>query len=68
MKKRKDISQAVKIFANFSLFANIEAQLEGGCLYRGADSQEVANKIIRLCKAEQRRLLAEYDAILDKVL
>lgn len=57
-----DAEQAAKIFSNFTLFANIQNQLEGGCLYGASDSGMAASEIIRICEKEKTRLLAKYDA------
>lgn len=57
---------AVHAHTNLNTFAAVAALLESGLLY-GGQSDAAANKIIAICHDEQRRLLAKYDAAIDKL-
>lgn len=65
--RRDDARQMAKIFANFTFFANIQNQLESGCLYTATGSSGAAEKIIAICEKEKNRLYLEYETLLPLV-
>jgi hypothetical protein len=52
---------AAEAHTNLNVFASIVSILEGGHLY-GCYSDRAAQRIIEICKAEQSKCLARYDA------
>lgn len=60
-RKGDHIKEAAEAHTNLNVFASIVSILEGGHLY-GCHSDRTANRIIEICKAEQSRCLARYDA------
>lgn len=58
---RDRLKEAMHAHTNLNTFAAVVSLLEGGHLY-GATSDGAAQRIIEICKAEQDRCLARYDA------
>lgn len=59
--RKKAISEAAGAHTDLNIFAAVVTLLEGGHLYtsQGTDS---AQRIIRICQAEQAKCLRRYDA------
>jgi hypothetical protein len=58
--KKNLIKEAAEAHTNLNLFAAIQALLENGLVYGGENA--AAAKIIAICRKEQNRQLAIYDA------
>ena len=57
-----DAEKAAKAHTNLNMFACVAAMLESGCIYPVSHSANAtAQKIIKLCQAEQQRQLRIYD-------
>ncbi|GEL42307.1 hypothetical protein MEX01_28980 [Methylorubrum extorquens] len=69
MKRANSLEKAVRAHTNLSTFATLVSILEGGHLYGGNPrSDRAAQKIIDICKAEQQKLLRDYDTALAATL
>lgn len=66
MEKKKIIKEASYAHSDLNLFASIETLLEGGHLYQ-SESQLTAEKIIKICKAEQQKCLRAHDAAIRAI-
>lgn len=56
------IKDAMDAACNLNTFAAVVEILEGGCVYGGMGSEKVSARIIKICQAEQQRLLRKMDA------
>ncbi len=61
MEKAKIIKEAAHAHSDLNMFAIIVSLLEGGHVYR-PESHPAAEKIIKICKAEQQKCLRAHDA------
>lgn len=64
--RAKAIRDATDAHTNLNTYASIVTILEGGHLYGGHST--TAEKIIRLCKAEQGKQLRAYDRAVAKAV
>lgn len=61
----RDIYRAAEAHTDLDIFTAIEKILEGGCIY-GNKSHDAAARILKICRAETRRLVVEYDAAVEE--
>lgn len=55
------IALAAEAHTNLNIFAAVVSLLEGGHLYSSGACHTATSRIIRICKAEEIKWLAEYD-------
>ncbi len=60
MAKNKPARDAATALADLNTFATVVTILEGGHIYR-PQSHGAARKIIKICQAEEQKLLGKYD-------
>ncbi|MGO8401361.1 hypothetical protein ACC783_23815 [Rhizobium ruizarguesonis] len=63
--KKDPVQAAAEAHTDLNTFGSIISLLEGGHLYC-TRSQKPAQRIIDLCKAQQARLLRDYDANVER--
>lgn len=61
----RNVRAAITAHTNLNVFAAVVAILEGGVIYGGDNA--AARKIIAICKKEQERQLAKFDAALIRL-
>lgn len=59
---RKHIDAACRAHTNLSTFEAVVGVLESGSVYGGVGSEKAAQRIIKIVRAEQQRLLTIHDA------
>jgi hypothetical protein len=62
--RAKTIRLAGQAVSDLNIFYGVVALLEGGTIH--APSHKAANRIIKICKAESAKRLAEYDRLVAK--
>lgn len=64
---KQTLDKALRAHANLTTFQAVVALLEGGCVYGGVGSDKAAQRIIKLARAEQQRLLKIHDTAIAEL-
>jgi hypothetical protein len=63
----KHIDTACRAHTNLSTFEAVVGVLESGAVYGGVGSEKAAQRIIKIVRAEQQRLLTVHDKAADAI-